>query len=130
KLYKQLTRQVSALQEDWRKQLHKEEIDGATYIQGKHFLESLESAIKMLPQPGTARLLDGTYSARGRNVQELVNNMTSNGLSFAAATPGDEAAYYALQNVLVAYTRGAQPESAFQVRSNLPPPQADGNGPR
>jgi hypothetical protein len=124
KLYRELAKQVATLQEQWRKQLHKEEIDAATYIDGNHYLESLDSSVKMLLRPGTAELLAGGRAAQGRDVQELVNNMTSQGLQFAPATPGNESAYYALQNSLVAYARGAQSGSGFQAR--LAPPQAAG----
>jgi hypothetical protein len=82
KLYRELAKQVATLQEQWRKQLHKEEIDAATYIDGNHYLESLDSSVKMLLRPGTAELLAGGRAAQGRDVQELVNNMTSQGLQF------------------------------------------------
>jgi hypothetical protein len=127
-LYLQLTKQVKALDEDWRQKLRKEEVDGSDYINGKHFIESLSSGVNALAQPGAAQLLDGSYAAKGRDVQELVNNMSSEGLTFAPATPGNEAAYYALQNALVSYARAAQPpSSAMQTRLPAPMP-AQGGG--
>ena len=56
--------------------------------------------------PGAARLLDGTYAATGGTVAELVLNMTSSGLRFAPATPGNEAPYFALHSALVAFAAG------------------------
>jgi hypothetical protein len=127
-LYLQLSRELSNLKEEWRKKFHQEIIDGGTYVNGKHYLDSLESAVLMLPQPGTAELLSGSQGARGSTVQELVMNMTSQGLSFAPASPGNESAYYALQNALVTYARGAQTDSAFQMRLSPPPISGSAGG--
>ncbi|MCS7046865.1 MAG: hypothetical protein NZO58_10955, partial [Gemmataceae bacterium] len=59
----------------------------------------------------------------GRTVPELIDYMIKNGLSFAAANPGDENAYYALHDLFVAYTTSAQAAAGFQVRYN--PPRTD-----
>jgi hypothetical protein len=123
KLYRELTKELQSLSEQWRKQFHKEEIDGAEYLDGKHFLDSLQEAVTALSRPGAAKVLDGSYAARGRTVPELVENMTGQGLTFAPATLGHEAAYYALQNAMVAYARGSQTDTAFQNRMAPPMPQ-------
>jgi hypothetical protein len=120
KLYREVTTTMETLKEDLRKQFHKEEIDGGTYLTGKRFLDSLEESVKTLSQPGTAKLLDGSLTATGRNVPELVQNMTSKGLVFAPATPGHEASYYALHNAMVAYAGAAPGDSAIRVQGNVP----------
>jgi len=42
-------------------------------------------------------------AAQGKNVAELVKHMTENGLRFAPAVDGDEAAYVALHRAVVAF---------------------------
>jgi hypothetical protein len=118
--YRQIKKELADLQEDQRRKFHKEEIDGGDYLIGKRFLDGLDQAVQALQQPGTRRVLDGSYAARGRNVPELVNNMTSKGLVFAPATPGDEPAYQALHTAFVAYASGALSASGFQMRFNAP----------
>jgi hypothetical protein len=76
------------------------------YIQSKRFLNDLESAVKALQDPNVSKYASGKWAARGRTVADLLQEMTTNGLRFAAATPGDEAAYVALQRALAAYTVG------------------------
>ena len=93
------------------------------YLEGKRFLERLTPTIDALRQQTSERFLDGTYAARGGTVPELVADMTKNGLSFAGCNPGDEAVYYALHDMFVAYTTSAQAAAGFQVRYN--PPRTD-----
>ena len=59
-----------------------------------------------MKSPGATKYFDGTWVARGKDVAELVNYMREQGLQFAAATPGDDAAYRALYNALAAYYDG------------------------
>ena len=49
--------------------------------------------------------------------------MTSNGLSFAPAAPGNEAAYHGLHNAFVSYITAAEASSGFRIQTkiNLPP---------
>jgi hypothetical protein len=114
KTYLQLQSMVSAMQEDVRKRYHKEEIDGGSYLKGKHFLDDLQSSLKVLQEPEATKFLDGSYAARGANVQELVDNMSAQGLKFAPATPGSEAAYFSLHDSFVSYARAAQSGAGFQ----------------
>ena len=123
KLYRDVKNQLTSLNEDLRKKFHKEEIDGGEFLEGQRFLEPLTKSVDALRSPTSQRVLDGSYTARGRNVPELANYMTSNGLSFAPCNPGDENYYYALHDVFVAYTTSAQAASGFQVKYN--PPRTD-----
>jgi hypothetical protein len=73
------------------------------YIDAKSFLNQLRDSVKVLMQPDVAQYLGGRYRAQGKDVAELVNYMGNNGLRFAAATPGSEAAYSALHHALALY---------------------------
>ena len=46
---------------------------------------------------------------------ELVYNMTSKGLSFAPATPGNEAPYFGLQSALSSFAAGAEQSNGFRA---------------
>ncbi len=121
-LYGQVKGGVSDLHQELSTKFRKEQIDGGEYLDGKRFLDSLDSAVKMLGKAHASKLLNGSYAARGRNVQELVTSMAQQGLQFAPSTPGGEPAYYSLFNSMVAYASGAQASSGFQARVG-PPPQ-------
>jgi hypothetical protein len=118
--YRELTSELTKFEADWRKKFLKEDIDGGTYLIGKRFLDKLDDSVKGLQEPGMKKLLTGAYAARGNNVPELVKNMSSTGLSFAPANPGDQAAYQALHDDFVAYANGALAASGFQMRFNAP----------
>src|SRR5262245_46194830 len=123
KLYRDIKKELSDMNEDLSKAFRKEEIDGGEYLEGKRFLEPLTQSIEALRSPTSQRFLTGSYAAKGRNVAELAANMTKNGLSFAPCNPGDEAIYFALNDLFVAYTQSAQAAAGFQVRYN--PPRTD-----
>jgi hypothetical protein len=73
------------------------------YVAARSFLNQFDDAVKALQNPDVAKYLTGKYVAKGKNVAELVNNMTELGLHFAPANPGDEAEYMALHRALAAY---------------------------
>jgi len=123
KLYREITKELDELNDDLRAKFRKEEILGQEYLEGKRFLENLTPTINALRQQTSQRFLDGTYSAQGGTVPELVGNMVRNGLSFAPCNPGDEAVYYAMHDMFVAYTTSAQAAAGFQVKYN--PPRTD-----
>jgi hypothetical protein len=68
------------------------------YMDAKRFLSDLSDAQKILQMRNASNFVNGTYSARGRTVADLVRNMQ--GLQFAPASPGDERAYLALQQAM------------------------------
>jgi hypothetical protein len=80
----------------------------ARYFEAKRFVNNLEDALKVLEKPDAGDYFSGKYAARGKTVQELVKYMTENGLRFAPAMAGDEAAYEALHRALVAGDNSAQ----------------------
>jgi hypothetical protein len=76
----------------------------AIYTEAKSFLFQFADAIKVLRQPDAAQYVTGKYAAQGKTVGELIKYMTDNGLRFAAATPGTEAAYTALHRAMTGKT--------------------------
>jgi hypothetical protein len=74
------------------------------YIEAKRFLNQCDDAVLALSQADVGHYFDGTYAARGKTVRALVDYMARRGLTFAAAVPGDEAAYRALHQSLAAYS--------------------------
>src|SRR5262249_43394132 len=80
------------------------------YIKAKRYLTEIEGTIKALQDPQIANYVTRKWSARGNSVPELVSDMSRQGLRFAAATSGDQAAYVALHRALADFdtAMGAQ----------------------
>jgi hypothetical protein len=72
------------------------------YMAGKKFLRELGKSYKVLQDPNVANFF-GKWVPRGRTVAELVQHLTTNGLEFAPASPGDEPAYQALYQNFLTY---------------------------
>jgi hypothetical protein len=113
--YNKLVSAVDSIRQDLRKQYHQEKISGSMFLGGQSFLDSLSDSLKVLQRPDAARFFNGSYAAHGHNVPELVNNMMDQGLTFAPATPGEDASYFALHNAFVSYVRSAQSGVAYQA---------------
>lgn len=124
KLFRQIRTSFDNVREEVRQKLHKNEIDGSDWLTAQRFLDPLEGAIRGLGQPGAGKFLNGTFAARGNTMQELVQNMSRQGLTFAPATAGNEAAYFALQSAMVEYANAHQNGQGFQVRI-APPAYTD-----
>jgi hypothetical protein len=77
-------------------------------VEVQRYFTELESSIKALRDPSAANFFSKKWSAQGRDVAELVANMSREGLRFAPAIDGDEAAYQVLHRSLVSYNLGAQ----------------------
>jgi hypothetical protein len=73
------------------------------YSESRRFLGQLDDAVKVLQQPDAGNYLTGKFSAQGATVKELVKHMSENGLRFAPAVSGEEAAYTALYQALAQY---------------------------
>jgi hypothetical protein len=99
-----LDRAVRQLRGDLRASVN--DIPAADYIDALEFMKTLDSSVQALRRPTAGALLGGELTARGRTVDELVANMTRQGLQFAAAVPGDEGFYSSLYQSLRAYTIG------------------------
>jgi len=72
-------------------------------IRAMKYVQQLTASTKLLRDPNVAKTLGGEWQAQGNTVGELVAFMTSKGLKFAPASPGEEPYYTSLQRSLVAY---------------------------
>jgi hypothetical protein len=88
------------------------EVSPSAYIQAERYLTELGDALKVLQRDDVSRYVDGTLAldpANIKTVSDLVAFMQENGLKFAAAVGGDEAAYLALHRALVSCDVGSTP---------------------
>jgi hypothetical protein len=114
KLMKDIRTELKTMRATLGQQLGDDQIDGSSYVQALEFYNSLLSSVNALEKPDARKQLSGARSPRARNVQELVDYMTDNGLKFAAAAPGNESAYQVTHDAFVRYTRTAQYGSGIQ----------------
>ena len=126
KLFNQVTQKVESLTQDLKTQFHKEEIDGSGYLDGKRYLDSLSGSVALLKSPNASKYFSGVYVAQGVTVDELVMNMSLNGLKFAPSQPGDESAYFSLYSSIKAYANAAQSPNPSSFRVQTPPPGVSG----
>jgi hypothetical protein len=89
---------------------HLDDITPSDDVRAKRYLNELDNAVRALQDPDVAKYLSGKWAARGNTVGDLVAEMARQGLKFAPAVAGDEAAYNALHHALVTYYAG--PESS------------------
>jgi hypothetical protein len=82
---------------------HIGELSPTEYIAGRRYLNQLGQAVTALSDPKVFNYFNTDWTARGKNVAELVQFLSDNGLVFAPAAPGDESAYRALYNALAAF---------------------------
>jgi hypothetical protein len=80
------------------------------YIESMRYIKQLHEALKALRDPEIGNYLGRSpkFAAKGQNAAAVIKYMAENGLKFAPAVAGDEAAYIALYNALVAYDLGLQ----------------------
>ncbi len=73
------------------------------YVQAMRYLRELNDSVKVLQDPNASAYLTDKYAATGNTVAELVQGMTSRGLTFAPAASGDQPYYTALHSAMAAY---------------------------
>ncbi len=83
------------------------------YIEAKRYLSDLDSAIRVLRDPNVSSYVTHKWSAKGDTVSGMVQEMTAQGLKFAPAVKGDEAAYTALHRAMVAYYASPDPSKPW-----------------
>jgi hypothetical protein len=103
----QMTRDLDRLDGQLRGKVSK--TNPQNYIEAKQFLARFQDAVKAFAEPDVANYFNGKYTFHGKTVAELVRFMKANGLQFAPAVPGDEAAYTAAHQALVRYATGGNP---------------------
>jgi hypothetical protein len=111
---------LTSMREDLRRQIQKDEIETHTYIRAIEFYDSLIASVNTLERPEARKALGGGYAPRARNVQELVDFMTDNGVKFAPCLPGDETAYKVVHDSFVRYGRIASGSSGLLAINAAP----------
>ncbi len=79
------------------------DITPTDYSRAKIYLHQIEGAIKGLQDPNVTNYVTRKWAVRAATVGEMVVELTQQGLKFAPATPGDEAAYLAIHAGMVQY---------------------------
>src|SRR5262249_31674626 len=76
------------------------------YMEAKRFLNDFDDALRALREGDAAPYFDfqARFASGTRTAEELVKYMARNGLRFAPATSGDEAAYQAAHDALVGWS--------------------------
>ena len=102
-----------------RKLVDKSELSPTDYIAAKTYLDQVDASIRALQNPNVANYFNYKFSAK--NVAEVVDNMSSKGLQFAPAAPGDSWAYKVLHQAMAAYDTALGPQpSAPQAPAPAP----------
>jgi hypothetical protein len=73
------------------------------YITGKRYLNMLQDALTAMKSANAINYFNGTWVPKGKNVAELVDSMKKLGLKFTPATPGNDATYRVVHQLLLAY---------------------------
>ncbi len=82
-------------------------MDMLQIIEVRRYLGELRDGTRALGNPSAPNYFNKRWRAQGRDVAELVQHMTREGLSFAPAVAGDEGAYRSLHQAMVAFNYGA-----------------------
>ncbi len=82
------------------------EVNPDDYIEAQRYLNEVGHTVKGLQDPDVCRQFSDWKPTKARSVAELVKHMREEGLLFAPATGGDEAAYMALYYALAAFDSG------------------------
>jgi hypothetical protein len=90
------------------------DVSAALYIESKAFLNHFAAAITALRQEDVGSYFTGKYTLQTRNVPELVAHLTEQGLLFAPALPGDQAAYTVLHDALAAYDKAVRAQATVR----------------
>jgi hypothetical protein len=79
------------------------DLDINDYNSAKDYLRQLDGTVAALQEPRSTSYINGKWAGKSNSVGEVTAKMTEMGLKFAPATPGDQAAYTAMQQGLVTY---------------------------
>jgi hypothetical protein len=85
---------------------HTSTLSPGEHIEAKRYLKLVGNAVTALKDRNVSKYFDGTWTAKSKDVSELVKFMDDEGLWFAPALPGDESAYLALYRALSAFDTG------------------------
>ncbi len=76
------------------------------FVEANRFVNGLREGLNLLQQPNAADFINGKYnlgSLKGNTVADVVDYMRDNGLLFAPAVEGEQAAYLAVHRALANY---------------------------
>jgi hypothetical protein len=98
-----MTSTLDGLRETLRQKV--EEMSLSDHMAARRYLNELENTISALQDPNVSKQVSRSW-AKSASVSELVDQMTRQGIRFAAATAGDEPSYSSLYQSFVAFTSG------------------------
>jgi hypothetical protein len=90
-LLNDLTNTVNGMQSTLKAQIDNVPVND--FITAKRYLNQLLDATNTLGGPNVTKYLTGQWSARGETIADVIENLTSQGLTFAPAIMGAEGAY-------------------------------------
>lgn len=86
-----------------------EEMPPSQFIEARRYMNQISSSIRALSDPNVGKSVGGgAWTPKGKSVADLVKQMTDDGLTFAAAGPGEDAAYRALYQAMRNYEMSLQ----------------------
>jgi hypothetical protein len=77
-------------------------------IEARRYIGELKANLTALTDPNAGNYFNNKWTAKGRDVAELVRNMNKEGLKFGPSGRGEENAYKVLHSAMVTYERGTQ----------------------
>lgn len=86
----------------------------AEYIDSRRFLNHLSQAVRALGDKNVGNFFKKNWTPQGKNVAELVAQLSKEGLSFAPATPDDEPSYKALYLAMRQFEAGLASAQAMK----------------
>lgn len=116
-VFKDLRTSINVTRDQLLKRVN--DLPGEQYMQAKRFLTDLEASLQAVQQ-GEAEVqanFDTFIGGKAKNVQDVVDFMTTSGYRFAPGSQGDEASYRALYSALVNY------DVALNSQYNPEPPR-------
>lgn len=112
---KALQQQALLMQDELKDRI--EEFTPSDYMKAKRFLNDLNKGARGLGEPNATAALTNKSKPRVSTVDQLVAMMAGQGLRFAPAKDGDEAAYSTLYQAMRAFDAG----SSQMVAESRPP---------
>ena len=92
-----------------------DDLTPSDYIEARRFLNQLDQAVRALGDRNVVKFFSNkNWTPQGKNVAELVSQLTKEGLSFAPATPGDQPAYKALYLAMRQFEAGLASAQAMK----------------
>jgi hypothetical protein len=80
-----------------------QELTPDEFISANRFANQLRDGIRLFDNPNAAKFFNGTWEVKANDVGSMVDQMTRQGLQFAPAAVGGEAAYSSLYRALLNY---------------------------